>query len=505
MRRERGPLVRKGIGMSSERPKERPNVVLITADQFRGDVMACAGNEYIQTPHMDQLAHSGVRFSGAFSECPVSVPARRCLMSGLNPYSHGLHTNRNVPFENRPFLAEVFGRSGYQTQAVGKMHVSPQRMRVGFDHVLLNEEGRREDKLRLDDYAMYLQERGLLHRAWAHGMPANGLQSRPHTLPEEHMMDAWTARESCRFLERRDPTAPFFLYVSFRNPHPPLVPAKVYWDMYKDRPVRRPVRGEWVGEREPAQLARVRFGTDCDLQPEAERLQAIRAYYGMVTSIDHQIGILTGELRERGLTGNTVILFTADHGEMLFDHNAAHKCLFYRGSAHVPMIVHLPPSYYDRIAPGQVLAHPVMLQDVMPTLLELAGLDVPDSLDGESFVRLMEDPKAGWREYAFGDCNLETYGLTDNRFKYIYYVEGGLEQLFNTEADPDETRDLATDPAHAEQLALWRGRLVAELEKAGDPNVKDGELVATEPKPVDTARERARCQWNVRGMQWPSI
>ena len=438
--------------------QEKPNVILITADQLRGDVLHCMGNEHIQTPHLDQLACTGTMFTGAFSECPACVPARWCLMSGKHTYTHGLHGNDHCRFTPRPSLAQVFGRSGYQTQAIGKLHVTPQRDRIGFDNVVLNEEGRRLGKLRLDDYEMYLQEQGLLQQAWAHGMPANGLQSRPHVLPEEHMMDAWTAREACRFLERRDPTAPFFLYVSFRNPHPPLAPAKVYWDMYADKPVRAPAIGSWLSDRDPPPLVRVRMGTNCDLQPEAERLQAIRAYYAMVTSIDHQIGFLLGDLRERRLAGNTIVLFTADHGELLFDHNAAHKVVFYQGSARIPMIVSVPPRLNDgRFGPGRARNNPVMLQDVMPTLCDLAGIDTPDGLDGRSLAPLMADGDAPWRDCAFGDHAGGIYCLTDNRTKYLYYVEGGIEQLFDVENDPDEITNLAEDDAHAETL----GHLVA--------------------------------------------
>lgn len=480
-----------------------PNILLITTDQHRGDCIGADGNPYIQTPHLDQLAHTGVRFAGAFSECPVSVPARRCLMTGQNCYSHGVFTNNSDPFaEDTVFLAGAFREAGYQTQAVGKMHVNPQRFRVGFDHVLLNEEGRRIGGMEYDDYELYLQQRGLRQQLWAHGMPANSLHSRPASLPEEHISDAWCARESCRFLERRDPTAPFFLYASFRNPHPPLTPAQVYWDLYAGQDVRTPVVGDWVGTNEPAGHTAKRCSTNCDLQGETEQRQAIRAYYGLITGIDHQIGMLIGNLRERGLLSNTIILFAADHGEMLFDHRLAHKGLYYQASCRVPFIVSVPPRMRDRLPPGEVRDHPVMLQDIMPTLLDLAGVDIPSAVDGRSVASIWEDPAADWRAYAFGSFQRRHYGLTDNRFKYMYWVEGGIEQLFNVEEDPDETRDLSTDPAHAETLATWRGRLVAELERHGDENAKDGELARTPAPEIDEKKLRQNSSFNTRGVHW---
>lgn len=482
----------------------RPNVLFITTDQHRGDCLGADGNPYIQTPHLDQLSYTGVRFDGAFSECPVCVPARRSMLTGLSPYSHRSFRNCRTPFpDGTVFLAEVFRQAGYQTQAVGKMHTNPQRYRCGFEAVLLNEEGRRQGNLEYDDYEMYLQERGLRQRLWAHGMPANGLQSRPASLPEEHISDMWTARECTRFIERRDPTAPFFLYCAFRNPHPPLTPAKVYWDMYQNLDVRRPVVGEWAADGNfPFGN---RYGNNCDLQPEHERTQAIRAYYGLITGIDNQIGLLLGHLRERGLLDNTIILFTADHGEMLYDHGMAHKGLFYRSSCRVPYIVSAPSRMRDRFKPGEVRRHPVMLQDVAPTLLELAGLPVPESMDGHSVASIWENPEADWRPYAFGCIGNEHnkhYGLTDNKTKYMYWTQGGIEQLFNVAEDPDETRELSGDPAWQETLQTWRSRLIKELVAREDPNVQNGELVANEAPTVDPKWARQYSSFNVRGVHW---
>jgi arylsulfatase A-like enzyme len=481
----------------------QPNVLLITTDQHRGDCIGADGNRYIQTPHLDQLAYTGVRFSGAFSECPVCVAARRTLLTGQHGYTHGVHTKSSDPFpEGTVFLAEAFRREGYQTQAVGKMHTHPQRFRCGFDHVLLNEEGRRIGDLEYDDYEMYLMERGLRQNLWAHGMPANSLHSRPASLPDEHISDMWTARECCRFLERRDTTAPFFLYCAFRNPHPPLTPAKTYWDMYQQLPVRSPVVGDWVGSNEPTWLSQIRCSTNCDLQSEEEQTQAIRAYYALISGIDNQIGMLIGDLRERGLLNNTIILFAADHGEMLFDHSLAGKGVFHQASTRVPFIVSAPPAMRDRLRPGEVRKHPVMLQDVMPTLLDMAGIGIPDDCDGTSVAPIWEDTGAEWRQHAFGCFQQKHYGLTDNRMNYMYWVEGGIEQLFNIEEDPDELHDLSTDPAYKEALANWRGLLIEELERHGDQNVSNGELAVRESPPFDEQECRQRSSFNTRGVHW---
>jgi len=222
------------------------------------------------------------------------------------------------------------------------MHVSPPRFPVGFEEVRLDEESRHDDNMRQDDYQAYLAEHNLVEQWDAHAMPCNGYHARPSTLPEQHCHDAWVAREACRFLERRDPTAPWFLYTSFRNPHPPLCPPPSYWDLYRDREVPQPKIGNWVADHSPAHLRRLRAGHDlARVYGPAERQRAIRAYYALVTSIDHQIGLILGQVGNHWQMGKTIVLLTADHGEMLFDHESVAKSQYYRAAVRHRYATHL--------------------------------------------------------------------------------------------------------------------------------------------------------------------
>jgi arylsulfatase len=439
-------------------PKRRPNILLICADQLRPDVFGYAGNPHIQTPHFNEIARAGVNFCNAFSETPACIPARKILMTGQNAYQTGQFNNypAKTAYTNAgPFMAECFGQAGYQTQAVGKMHVSPSRFRVGFDNVLLDNESGRSCDMRLDDYEAYLADKGLLDRLNEHSMPANGYHSRPATLPEEHCHDAWTAREAARFLERRDPTAPFFLYASFRNPHPPLAPPQFYWDLYKDKKVHQAAQGDWLAH-EPALLQRQRVSMDYELFSEEEIRQAIRAYYGLVTSIDHQIGNLMAALGAYGQLGETLVMVIADHGEMLFDHGAFHKAKFYRTAAGIPFLI-MPPSHQDHgIVTNRRLNDPVMLQDVMPTLLDFCGIDIPVSCTGRSLLPALRGEEKRVRDYGFGvhyedgggSPDGARYCIQDHHHRYLYYVEGGVEQLFDLNEDYYDCHDLSRDLEH---------------------------------------------------------
>jgi arylsulfatase len=499
-------------------PEIRPNILLITLDQMRFDALRHVGNSAIDTPYMDELAAAGVRFPNAFSECPACVPARRCLMTGRDMYANRQFNNapQSTFTDKGPFLAECLHNADYQTHSVGKMHVSPPRFRVGFDEVILDEESRRQDGMRRDDYHAYLSDRGLLESLDRHAMPSNGYHARPSVLPEEHCHDAWVAKEACRFLERRDPTVPFFLYVSFRNPHPPLCPPQHYWDRYRDRQVPLPRCGDWAEQDAPALLHRLRADHNIDNAYSAEdRERAIRAYYGLVTSIDHQIGQILGQLGSYWQNGKTMVILTADHGDMLFDHGSLAKSQYYRSAAGIPFIMVPPPDLNTGIPRGEQREQPVMLQDVMPTILDLCGVPIPETCTGTSLLPVLRGDVQRSRDYAFGaysqfgDCQATggadqaTYCIHDEQYKYIYYVEEGREQLFAV-ADRWDEHDLGQLPEHAETLAGYREHLRRELAAHGDGNLVANELrriPGIPPKP----KKGIQTQGAPAIAGWPSI
>ena len=474
---------------------DHPNILLITVDQWPGHLLGIAGHPVIQTPTLDELCRNGVRFSNAHSECPICVPARRTLMTGASPRRHGdrVYDDRlPMPLET---LAASYSAAGYQTQGVGKLHVFPQRDRIGFEDVQLEEEGRAQYGV-MDDYEMWLGDKGYAGRQFDHGMSTDGYVHRPWHLPEDLHVTNWATQQMIRQIKRRDPKRPAFWYLSYRHPHPPLVPLQAYLDMYRDIEIDMPLTDDWDQVQDlPYAIAsrRKRGEKYSPLQIAAIR----KAFYALCTQIDHQLRLVIGTLREEMLLDNTIILFTSDHGDMLGDHGLWAKSLFYRGSASIPMILVGRPC--DKgIGIGEENDRLVTLADVMPTLLSLAGLVAPDTVDGRSFFD--DDPRPTiYGE--FGNDDGATRMVRDQRFKLIYYPVGNVRQIFDLENDPQESRDLATAPEHAETLARLTDLLIAELYGSDLNWLTNGKLTGLPNKEAGARRNRDLS--SQRGHHWP--
>jgi len=483
---------------------DSPNVLLICCDHLRMDWLRCNGHEQMQTPQIDQLAYEGVNFRAAFSSCPVCVPARRILMTGQDRYAIGMNGNHeNLPFDQGPKLAEVMTRAGYQTFASGKLHTWPQRNRIGFEDVQLNEEGRCQAGTLKDDYEMFLEEQGHSHLAYTHGMGNNQYGFRMSPLPAPMTTTHWTGQRAMEFLQRRDPTRPFFLYASFDKPHPPMTPPQEYYELYRDVVFSEPPVGEWTENKMPSRFRELQLRNNFDDyrgNPEAMQ-QIFRAYAAMVTHIDSTIGVLLGTLRELDLSGNTHVIFTSDHGDHLFDHGNIAKGDFLRGSCGVPYLVAPAKTWSAKhgFKPGQIDSdHAVGLIDLMPTILELCDVSVPDSVEGHSVVPLLLDKEATYRSHSCGDC-LGAFAVSDGKSKYMWYSDDNLEFLFDQHNDPEECHDLSGDSAWQATLVEARQRLVAWLEEHDDPHVRNGELIPVQDHSPDLDAARSATGWNNRG------
>jgi arylsulfatase A-like enzyme len=497
-----------------------PNVLLISTDQWPGSLLGCYGHPSILTPTIDQLAINGRRYTNAYSECPVCVPARRTLITGLTPHSHGMLSNSGdegwppPPLPETPTLAEAFRDAGYQTCAVGKMHWHPQRQHRGFEELLLDEEGRGGEGIRADDYELFLGDQGHPGERYTGGMSNNAYLWRPWHLEERLHVTNWTAREMSRKIIRRDPTRPGFWYCSFSHPHPPLDPLQAYLDIYRDLLPTDPVMGEWsnrdLNDLPPA-LQRERqalFSRTLKDIPQQQIRAIHRAFYALCTHIDHQIRVVIGTLREEGLLGNTILCFTSDHGDMLGDHGLWAKHWMYEGSNHVPMIV---VGTDEQKRNGRVGHHAVddrlvATRDIMPTLLDLADVEIPEHCEGYSMVGDTQHPQL------FGACSSLKASTSQNAtrmlrtatHKLIYYPYGNLVQVFDMIQDREECHDLAAEPEHQET--------VAELTESLIRAFPEDERAAWAPEgvlrgiPHSTAITPAPNTWfdGQRGLQWPS-
>ncbi len=476
---------------------DRPNILMICLDQMNQNWFSLHGHPLVRTPHMDSIGGRGVSFRRARSECPTCIPARQTIMTGRDPWGINMFCNEpRQPFPaDAPKLAEMLTTAGYQTHAIGKMHCYPSRDRLGFCEVENDEEYRLDENGQPHDYERYLRDHGLAHRMTSHGIGPNQYGWRLDSIPEEHSPTHWVADRACNFLERRDRQRPFFLYASFRQPHPPFVVQPQYWEMYRDADVPHPAYGDWCESKQPDHWRRLHLKHRTHLwwdHPD-EIPNNIRAYAAMVSHIDSMVGMILGGLKEHKVDRNTWVLLIADHGEMLFDHKGFAKATPFSGSSLVPFFVK-PPVHEimgtDRqpSLPRIDTTQQVGLQDVMPTVLDIAGLDRPEGVDGRSVLPFLANRQDRIRDYLPTVFN-QNFGISDGRFNYCWFGDTGYEMLFDLDTDPRERNDLSELPEHRRTRDRMRSALRDHLAGHDDPHVVDGELTVRPPKwPVEDSR-----------------
>ncbi|HVF11249.1 MAG TPA: arylsulfatase [Abditibacteriaceae bacterium] len=469
-------------------PDKRPNILLILTDQQRGDCLGIEGHPVLQTPNLDWLARSGTWFRRGYSECPSCIPARRVLMSGQEPAVNGMVGFTGGDWHPAHTLAGELSRAGYQTEMIGKLHLFPYRKRYGFDHVRLSDasHGMVAEVANTNDYIAWLAQGGAvpLEAGVAHGVSANGWVGRPHYLPEHQTHSFWCVSQAVEFIYKRDPSAPFFLNVSFIDPHPPLTPPQLYYDRYITRDLPMPVVGDWAPPfAGPEKGLDINASILC-LDEDAMRC-ARAAYYGMINHVDDQVGRLINYLQRQNLFHNTFILFTSDHGEMLGDHNMFRKTFAYEASARVPFFARAAATMNY---PAEVVTSlPVGLQDVMPTLLDVAGVPIPETVTGCSLLPLLRGEPGPWRDVLHGEhagCYRYEDGmhyLTDGHFKYVWYSQTGREHLFDLDDDPQELHDLSRSEDAESRLSPWRTRLAATLKERPEGFSDGARLIAGRP------------------------
>ncbi len=440
----------------------QPNVLLICTDHWAGRMIGGLGHHSVLTPTLDRLMANGVTYTNAYTTTPMCVPARRELMTGAFSRTHGDRVQGRAPMPNLPTVAQTFRDAGYQAYGVGKLHIHPPRDRIGFDDVLINEEGRlAADQGKPDDYEMFLTEQGYPGMEQASGIH-NAWDYRPFHLPEHLHHTNWTAREMSRFIARRDPTRPAFWYMSFTAPHPPMIPLEGYMNIYRDIDVPLPYVGDWAADADslPFPVRARQAAHRLVVESEGNTLRARRAMYALATHVDHQIRAVIGTLREHGVVDDTIVMFTADHGDMEGNHGLWNKMLYYEGSAKIPMLLTGSAALKDRVGYGRLDDRLVAQADVMPTLLELCDIPVPDSVEGVSMV---DGPRRDYLYGQFYEDEFATRMVHDGRHKLVYYPVGNHFQLFDLERDPDEMNDLADDTCYAAVRERLTGLLVENL------------------------------------------
>jgi arylsulfatase A-like enzyme len=458
---------------------KRPNILLITTDQQRYDTINVAGNPYIMTPNLNWLCDSGVRFTRAYSDCPVCMPARTTILNGKFGFNNAMVDNNDAadPIDPQLSTPGLLTRAGYQTRMVGKAHWPKFRRNYGFEHIEP-----------CDDYYRYMKRHPEKGIPLDHGIGQNQMEPVISSVSESNSLTHWVIDRSVDFLETRDTSRPFFLWTSFTKPHPPFDCDIRYWNLYQNRTVPDPIYGDWSQRAEDVPEGFMRFIrslNSCDrFSPETLR-DMVRAYYACITQIDYNLGKLFARLRELGELDNTWIVFTSDHGELLGDHFLAAKFLALDASAKVPFIIRAPGAGEWSHLRGTCRDDLITLADLLPTFAGIGGVaTLPENIDGRDIRGMVAGNVAPREEVCFQAS--EFNGLLVDNWKYLLAETTGDELLFNLADDPLEQRNLITSCPDAHQR--MRGRLLGKLAARGAPCMQSGTFVPVGPPPYGNLR-----------------
>ena len=433
-----------------------PNILFIMVDEMKWNVMGCAGHEIVKTPHLDQLAREGTRFATAYTVAAICVPSRYSAFTSRYAHVHGSTDNSTPIRAPQLILPSILKHAGYQTAIAGKLHfIRPNNVDYGFDFFWSYAD---EGPGKLPTWPRDLEKK--YGRAGARRLDprpfpddALGKDLGRNAYPKEDSQTFWITARAVDFLDQRNKDAPFFLFVSYLDPHSPSHLSAPYWNMYDAAKMPLPPTFR-VDPAKPAVSAANRHEVN---NPEIVKAMTA-AYYAKVTMIDDNIGRLLDELAKRNLADNTLVIFTADHGNMLGDHNRWFKGVMYDGSSRIPLLMKAPPagSFRSTFNRGAVVSRIVENIDIMPTVCEIAGVPLPEEgIQGRSMTGLVAGRDPDWKDRAFserGSSMIRTprYKLICNDRKTAR--EHGDYELYDMAKDPMETTNLASDPGHAEVL-----------------------------------------------------
>lgn len=436
---------------------QRPNILWYCTDQQRFDTIGALGNQFVDTPVIDSLVQTGTAFTHAYCQSPICTPSRSSFMTGMYPSRVHNTRNGNETFPDQPpLITKLIEAAGYACGMIGKFHLQSSghrtepRLDDGFSFWRFSH-APRDDWPTGHDYAQWVRQRG---------GDLDALRADPDRVPTELHQTTWATETALEFLEQQSAERPWLLNINIYDPHPPFIPPRSYAERYD--PAKMP--GPYFRESDLAQQAKL---AAIDFQDEVRSPQDHRAaeaqalYYAMIAQIDDQFARILQWLDDSGQRENTVIIFTSDHGETLGDHGLMYKgCRFYEGLVRVPLIFNWPGMVAQNLRSDAL----VELLDMSATILDLAGVPVPEYFQGTSLMPILRgEAEAGhWRDSVrceyFDALDSHFTGGTgtfatmyrDRKYKLSLYHDHDLGELYDLEADPWEFEDLWDSPAHAD-------------------------------------------------------
>lgn len=458
----------------------RPNILYVMTDQQRFDTIAALGNEHIYTPNLDRLVRRGVTFTQAYSPCPVCVPARYTIRTGCEPPTTRIFSNgfsepvagQAPTVEGRcgPYLPRTLHGAGYRTFGIGKFHTSPWDEELGYEvHLHSGELYGTPDKRRRDAYASWIARE---HPDFAYIEALMGERTEMYYMPQvsplpaELTVEAWAADRAVEQLQVNDPR-PYFGFVSFIGPHPPFAPPVPYNRIYDPDRMPDPIRGDPEVDLMDEQVRWMNYAIWADDISDA-RARALKArYYGEITYIDACLGRILDAVEARDDADNTLICFFADHGDHLGDHDAWQKESFFEGAAHIPFLVSWPEALPAGVCRDELVA----LTDLfgIATRAATGEAEVRDGIDVLGVLAGEVEPRPFLiGMYGEPGTSLFKIMVRDDAWKYIFFANGGLEQLFDMRQDPHELNNLAGERPEVVRLLRTTATVACDVPGARD-------------------------------------
>lgn len=444
----------------------KPNILVIMSDEHDPAVSGCYGDPIAQTPNLDRLAAEGVTFDACYTTSPLCVPARLSFTAGKYISRCDAWCNDSVlPSEGYPSLPRMMTGAGYDSILGGKMHYHRHR-RYGFRDIINipdNENWLLKDnscgaRRAPDDTEMN-------DRNYQLRMSKNKISTESGIMEK----DARRTRVACEFLSKRSrEDKPFFYMLGYIAPHFPLIAPQEYFDLYKDKLPMPDLPEGWF-DTLPTNYKQLIRGFGVRAADTTTTKMGRELYWALTSWLDTEIGNVLDALADSEVADNTVVIYTSDHGENKGDHGLWWKNNMYEHSARIPCIV----SYPSRWAGGQRRTKACSLVDLVQTIADLGGADVPDDWDGDSLVDYLDDEASDWKDFAVSEYYAHNISsgfvmLRQGRYKYVYHTRmtdeyGPEQELYDLEQDPGEWVNLADRPEHQERVEKMHAFLIHEI------------------------------------------
>ncbi|RJP32956.1 MAG: DUF4976 domain-containing protein [Candidatus Omnitrophota bacterium] len=447
------PYVNTLVSPAANAADKRRNIIFILIDDMRFDSMSCMGHPFLQTPNLDRMVNGGILFNHGYVTTSLCSPSRASILSGQYAHTHGVMDNSTLLPAGTPIFPIELQKNGYETAFIGKWHMggSSDQPRPGFDH--------------------WISFRG----QGVYNDPTYNINGQ--SVRRQGYMTDMLTDYAIDFIQK-DHEKPFFLYLSHKAVHADFYPAERHKTAYSDVKIEHPASMANTPENyegKPSWVKRQRHswhGVDYMYHDLTYFDKFILDYNRTMLAVDDSIGQVLDTLEKKGLLDSTLILFMGDNGFLHGEHGLIDKRCMYEESIRVPMLAHCP----ELIRPGSRTDRIALNIDICPTILDAAGIRIPDTVQGASFLPILQGENADWREGMLYEYFWErafpqtptVFGVRTEQYKYMHY-HGifDLDELYDLEKDPKEMHNLIDDPAHNDVRQDMHRRLLSLLKEYG--------------------------------------